>query len=45
LIAKYNLIAVPVLDPDEKMAGIIMVDDILEQFLPEELKRKRHTQQ
>ena len=45
LIAKYNLIAVPVLDPDEKMAGIIMVDDILEPFLPEELKRKRHTQQ
>ncbi len=44
LIAKYNLIAVPVLDPDEKMAGIIMVDDILEPFLPEELKRKRHTQ-
>ena len=45
LIAKYNLIAVPVLDPDEKMAGIVMVDDILEQFLPEELRRKRHTQQ
>ncbi len=42
LIAKYNLIAVPVLDPDEKMAGIIMVDDILEPFLPEDLKRKRH---
>ena len=45
LIAKYNLIAVPVLDPDEKMAGIVMVDDILEQFLPEELRRKRYTQQ
>jgi len=42
LIAKYNLIAVPVLDDEEKMAGIIMVDDILEPFLPEELKRKRH---
>jgi magnesium transporter len=42
LIAKYNLIAVPVLDAQEKMAGIIMVDDILEPFLPEELKRKRH---
>lgn len=43
VIAKYNLIAVPVLDTEEKMAGIIMVDDILEPFLPEELKRKRHT--
>jgi magnesium transporter len=42
LIAKYNLIAVPVLDSEDKMAGIIMVDDILEPFLPEELKRKRH---
>ena len=42
LIAKYNLIAVPVLDEDEKMAGIIMVDDIIEQFIPGELKRKRH---
>ncbi len=42
LIAKYNLIAVPVLDSEEKMVGIIMVDDILEPFIPEELKRKRH---
>ena len=42
LIAKYNLIAVPVLDAQEKMAGIVMVDDILEPFLPEALKRKRH---
>jgi magnesium transporter len=43
LIAKYNLIAVPVLDEEEKMAGIVMVDDIIEQFIPGELKRKRHT--
>jgi Mg/Co/Ni transporter MgtE len=43
LIAKYNLIAVPVLDEEEKMAGIVMVDDILEQFIPGVLKRKRHT--
>lgn len=43
VIAKYNLVAVPVLDADERMAGIIMVDDILEPFLPEDLKRKRHS--
>ncbi len=40
IIAKYNLIAVPVLE-GEKLAGIVTVDDILEMFLPYALKRKR----
>jgi magnesium transporter len=43
IIAKYNLIALPVLDEEGKMAGIVTVDDILEMFLPYALKRKRHT--
>jgi len=42
IIAKYNLIAVPVLDLEGKMAGIVTVDDILEMFLPYALKRRRH---
>jgi magnesium transporter len=42
IIAKYNLIAVPVLDEDEKIAGIVTVDDILELFLPYALRRRRH---
>jgi len=42
VVAKYNLIAVPVLDQEEKMVGIITVDDILELFLPYALRRKRH---
>lgn len=42
IIAKYNLIAVPVLDEEEKMVGIVTVDDILERFLPLGLKHKRH---
>ena len=42
IIAKYNLVAVPVLDEEEKMAGIVTVDDILELFLPYALRRKRH---
>jgi magnesium transporter len=42
IIAKYNLVAVPVLAEDETMLGIITVDDILELFLPYALKRKRH---
>ncbi|HTY20466.1 MAG TPA: CBS domain-containing protein [Geobacteraceae bacterium] len=42
IIAKYNLIAVPVLDDEEKMAGIVTVDDILELFLPYALRRRRY---
>ena len=42
IIAKYNLVAVPVLDMEDKMAGIVTVDDILEMFLPYALKRRRH---
>jgi Mg/Co/Ni transporter MgtE len=42
LIAKYNLVAVPVLNDEERMLGIVTVDDILEPFLPYALKRKRH---
>lgn len=42
IVAKYNLIAVPVLNETGEMAGIVTVDDILELFLPFALKRKRH---
>ena len=42
IIAKYNLVAIPVLDKEQKMAGIVTVDDILELFLPNALRLKRH---
>jgi magnesium transporter len=42
IIAKYNLIAVPVLDMEGKMTGIVTVDDILELFLPYALRRRRY---
>lgn len=42
LIAKYNLVAVPVIDEEKKMVGIVTVDDIIEEFLPLDLKQKRH---
>ncbi|BDV43546.1 membrane protein [Geotalea uraniireducens] len=42
IVAKYNLVAVPVLDEEEKMAGIVTVDDILELFLPFALRRRRY---
>ncbi len=30
LTARYNLLAVPVVDPDEKLVGIITVDDVID---------------
>lgn len=42
IIAKYNLVSVPVLDSDGTMLGIITIDDIIELFIPYALKRKRH---
>lgn len=42
IVAKYNFIALPVLDKEEKMVGIVAVDDILELFIPSALRRKRH---
>ncbi len=39
VIARYNLLAVPVLDPDARLQGIITVDDTLERLLPPEPRR------
>ncbi|OGT95960.1 MAG: magnesium transporter MgtE [Geobacteraceae bacterium GWB2_52_12] len=40
-LAKYDLIAVPVLDKDERMAGIVTVDDVLAHYLPLIIKNRR----
>lgn len=40
-LAKYDLIAVPVLDSDDRMAGIVTVDDVLAHYLPQIIKIKR----
>ncbi len=40
-LTKYNLIALPVIDEDGQMAGIVTVDDILEHYLPRMLKWRR----
>ncbi len=42
LLAKYNLIAVPIIDEEGKMAGVVTIDDVIELFLPYALRRKRH---
>jgi CBS domain-containing protein/sporulation protein YlmC with PRC-barrel domain len=40
LMTDYNLIAMPVIDADSKPVGIIAVDDVLEQLLPDEWRRR-----
>ena len=40
-LAKYDLIAVPVLNSDDRMAGIVTVDDVLAHYLPQIIKIKR----
>ena len=40
LMTDYNLIALPVVDGDSKPVGIIAVDDVLEQLVPDEWRRR-----
>lgn len=37
---KYNLLALPVVDDDGRLAGIVTVDDMMEHLLPPERRRK-----
>jgi magnesium transporter len=34
LVARYNLLAVPVVDADRKLVGIVTVDDAIDTILP-----------
>ncbi len=40
VMVKYNLMALPVVDEDDRLRGIITVDDALESVLPEGVKRR-----
>lgn len=40
LMADYNLIAAPVLDGEERMIGVVTVDDVLEVLLPKGWRRR-----
>ena len=44
LMARYNLLSLPVVDDEKKMLGIITVDDTLEVLLPSLKKRSRYKQ-
>ena len=35
IVARYNILAVPVVDEDEKMVGIVTVDDVIDVFMEE----------
>jgi magnesium transporter len=41
LISKYDFIAVPVLDQEKRIRGVITVDDIIDLFIPNPTRRKR----
>jgi magnesium transporter len=41
MVSKYNLMAVPVVDEENQMLGIITVDDIVDILLPTPLRRRR----
>ncbi len=40
LITRYNLLALPVVDDEQVLQGIITVDDMMERLLPPERRRK-----
>lgn len=41
IISKYNLVALPVIDEEGYLLGIVTVDDILDRIIPPVAKRKR----
>ncbi len=42
MISKYNLLALPILDDERKMLGIITVDDVVDLILPPQSRRRKH---
>ena len=36
LLATYDLLAVPVLDAERRLVGVVSVDDVLDHLLPED---------
>jgi len=41
VISKYNLVAIPVVDNEGALLGIVTIDDIIDRILPPAAKRKR----
>jgi Mg/Co/Ni transporter MgtE len=43
LMADYNLTAIPVVDEDDRLVGVISVDDVLESLIPRDWRRRGGT--
>ncbi len=41
IVSKYNLLAVPVIDREEQLQGMVVVDDVVEDLISERKTRKR----
>ena len=41
LISKYNLLAVPVVDPANQLQGMVVVDDVVEDLINKRRTKKR----
>jgi magnesium transporter len=41
MVSKYNLIAIPVVDEEDRLLGIITVDDVVDFLLPTPLRKRR----
>ncbi len=41
IISKYNLVAIPVIDTEGFMLGIVTIDDVIDRILPPAAKRRR----
>lgn len=40
LLADYNLVAIPVVDDDDRVLGVVTFDDVLEAAIPEDWRRR-----
>ena len=43
IVARYNLLAVPVVDDDHQLVGIVTVDDAIDTILPASRRRRGAT--
>lgn len=41
IISKYNLVALPVVDAEGALAGVVTVDDVMDRILPPRARRRR----